>query len=142
MSEEKKKKGKSFMLIADGGGGSVLPPKDPVPTTTVPITDTAGVIVLDGVVTNTTRGEIPSATDPSSASKSALGEIIEAFGEISTAFNSLGGAFTDLGSTIQIQSTNIGNQMNTSVANIRAALENLVSKFTAMGINLSNNLKP
>ena len=137
------KKGKSFYIVADDGGGTLpLPDKVIVEPTTVPITDTAGVVVLDGVVTNTTRGEIPSATDPSSASKSALGEIIEAFGEISTAFESLGGAFTDLGNTIQNQSINIGNQVNTSVANIKGALDDLVSSFTAMGINLSNNLKP
>ena len=135
MAKKKKKKGKSFRIVEP------LPTKTVVEPTTEPIKDTAGVIVLDGVVTSNTRGEIPSATDPSSASRSALGEIIEAFGEISTAFNSLGGAFTDLGNTIQNQSMNIGNQMNTSVNNIKGALDDLISKFTAMGINLSNNLK-
>ena len=142
MAKKKKFKGKGFYIVADDGGGAVLPDKVIVPSTTEPITDTAGVIVLDGVVTSSTRGEIPSATDPSTTSRSALGEVIEAFGEISTAFNSLGGAFTDLGNTIQNQSINIGNQVNTSVANIKGALDDLVSKFTAMGINLSNNLKP
>lgn len=130
MSEKKKK---SFALVVDGGGSGG--------TTTITDT-TTNTVILTGVMTDSTKGIVPSATDPASPSKGVLGELIEAFGEISTAFNSLGSSFGVFGDTINNQALGLGDTMRSSVDSIKNSVNDLMIKFKLMGSNLSANLKP
>lgn len=131
MAENKRKKG--FALtpsVTEGGGtGGIVDPE-------------TGEMVISGLITDTTVGQIPSATDPTSASKSVIGEVIEAFFEISTGLNSLGNAFTSFGNTVQSQSLVLGDQMKSSVNNIKLKVGNLTLKLKNMGENLSKVLSP
>lgn len=131
MNENKKKKGFALAVSVVNGGGTagVVDPE-------------TGEMVISGVITDTTVGQIPTGTDPTSVSKGVLGEVIEAFGEISTAFNSLGNAFANFGSTVESQSINLGNQMKTSVNNMKLKVGNLMLKLKNMGENLSKTLSP
>ena len=130
MNENKKKKRIDFALEVDGGGVGG----------TGTITDD-GETILTGIVMDTTSGQIPSATDPTSASKSVLGEVIEAFSEISVAFSGLASSFNDFGQVIETEAGNLGTQMKTSVNNIKIDIDNVISKFGDIGTNLAKNLE-
>lgn len=131
MSENRRRKDFALAVsVVDGGGaGYIVDPE-------------TGEIIPTGILLDTTVGQIPSAQDPTSASRSVLGEVIEAFLEISTGFNSLGNAFSAFGNTVKSQSVALGDQMKTSVNDIKLKVGNLTLKLKKMGENLSKILSP
>ena len=127
----KKRKKIDFALVIDGGNGGTADITDPETDETV----------LTGVLIDTTTGQVPSARDPTSASKSVLGEVIEAFGEISSAFSGLASSFNTFGQVIETEAGNLGTRIKESVNEIKIDIDNVVSKFGNIGKNLAGNLE-